>query len=281
MSMIKKIKILFIVLFISNVSFARWDGEHYQSTCRPQYEMAQFAIRQLPKKEYTSILDIGCGSGDFTKELLSIAPYVVGVDYSASMIEKAKAAYTEPDNLWFQVEDIRELSGITQTFDLVLAFHPIQWIPAADQSKAFEQMARCVAPDGICMLLVSDKQNIFYKPLMDTVAQPKWKQYIPSGIEPWNWQTIPTIYHSFSQAGLHSKKIFIWYKKYQFDSKQDFFNFMENWFYNAVPFEYLSPEKRTELFNEVLEQFLAEQGYEGESVIKFESPFIIGIAKKE
>lgn len=33
-----------LLLFISIALEATWDGAHYQSTCSPQFEMAQFAV---------------------------------------------------------------------------------------------------------------------------------------------------------------------------------------------------------------------------------------------
>lgn len=81
------------LLSISIALGATWDGAHYQATCSPQFEMAQFAMSQLPEQAYESILDIGCGSGDFTMQLAQRASYVLGVDYSESMIRRAQESY--------------------------------------------------------------------------------------------------------------------------------------------------------------------------------------------
>ncbi len=275
-------KLLILLLNCSSILVAQkaWEGNHYQATCRPQYEMATFAIDQLPTKHYKSILDIGCGSGDFTLQLTKHADYVLGVDYSASMIKKAQELYGNKDNLDFNIDDIRTLQNINQTFDLITAFHPIQWIPASDQHKAFNQMAQHLNPDGICMVLVSDKYNIFYEPLIKTVNKKKWRKYIPNNIEPWNWQTVGSISSSFEQAGLRPLKVFVWYKKYFFESKDTFINFMKNWFCNANHFNYIPQEKHDKLFDEIMKSYLQSINYVQNSPVEFESPFIIGIAQK-
>ena len=273
--------ILFLLsLPISLLAKEVWEGGHYQATCKPQYEMAEYAISQLPQRTYKAILDIGCGSGDFTLELSKCAEYVLGVDYSASMIEIAKKSYGHHKKLDFEVGDIRALTNVQKTFDLITAFHPIQWIPNTDQHKAFEQMANHLNPKGICLVLVGDRFNILYNPLMDTVKKEKWAKHIPAGIEPWNWQSITSISNSFEQASLRPLKVLVWYKKYHLKNKQAFFDFMANWYYGAAHFSYLSEEKQEELFYEVLEYFLTLIGYKGEGPVEFESPFVVGIAEK-
>jgi SAM-dependent methyltransferase len=271
--------LVLIALPLTLVAADVWDGSHYQTTCKPQFEMAEFALSQIPQKNYTSILDIGCGSGDFTVELAKIGQFVVGTDYSESMIKKAKESYGDRKNITFEVADIRSHDNISQTFDLITAFHPLQWIPAVDQAKAFETISSHLNVDGICVILVTDRYNIFYDPLMQTVKLPKWAGYVPDTIEPWNWQTVTKIVSSFESAGLRPLNVFIWNKKYHFENKQEFVDFMANWFYNAAPFDYVAPEKQTELFQEVLETFLASISYK-EGIVNFECPFVIGIAEK-
>ncbi len=257
-----------------------WDGSYYQATSRPQFEMAHYAFSTLPKQKYEAILDIGCGSGEFTKELAKHAPHVLGVDYSDSMIIKAQELYGNDESLSFQVGDIRELSGIDQRFDLVTTFHTIQWIPAADQQRAFNHMAQLLVPGGLCLILVSEQQNIFYAPLMDITQQPRWQGFMPDNLEPWNWQTVTSMSNSFSQAGLRPLNVCVWNKKYRFESKDHFLNFIKNWFFNAAHFDYVPRQKRHELFNEVMEEFLRRIAYSGSGPVEFESPFVIGIAQK-
>jgi len=269
-----------LMLPISLLAKEIWEGSHYQATCKPQFEMAEYAMSQLPERNYLSILDIGCGSGDFTLELSENAHYVLGVDYSASMIEIANKSYGDVKNLDFEVGDIRYLTSIKKTFDLITVFHPIQWIPNSDQYKAFEQMDNHLNPKGICVVLVSDRFNLLYDPLMETSKKDKWSKYVPADIEPWNWQTVTSISSSFEKVNLRPLKVFVWHKKYYLKDKKAFFDFMANWYYNASPFSYIPEDKQEELFNEALENFLIKIGYKGEGPVEFESPFVIGIAEK-
>ena len=276
----KKLLISLLGFSVSLFSKEAWEGNHYQATSRPQFEMAEFALSKLPKDHYASILDVGCGSGDFTVELRNNADYVLGVDFSESMIAKAHELYGDRDNVVFKVGDIRALDSIQKTFDLITAFHPIQWIPSADQSKAFESMANRLNPGGTCLVLVSDRFNIFYKPLLKIASQPKWQHYMPEKLEPWNWQTVTSISNSFERVNLRPLNVCVWYKKYRLETKQAFFDFTANWFYGAAHFNYIPEEKQEELFNEVLEEFLTSLSYSGTGPIEFECPFVIGIAQK-
>ena len=272
--------VLFLSVSISISALDKWSGDHYQSTCRPQFKMAEFAISQLPTRRYNAILDIGCGSGDFTKELTQYAPFVLGIDYSESMISKAQSLYGNSDNVSFATGDMRLLSGITQQFDLITAFHTLQWIPAEDQHRAFERISQLLNPKGLCLILVSDRFNIFYEPLMKMAKSAKWQRYIPLDLEPWNWQTVTSMSNSFSQVGLRPLRVFIWYHKYYLETKEGFYNFMRNWLPNANHFRYIPEKEREELFNEVLEEFLNAISYRGTGPVEFECPFVVAIGEK-
>ncbi len=171
--------------------------------------MTDFAFRQLPKQQFNAILDIGCGTEGFTQTLTRNASFVLGVDYEPTMIKKAQALYGHNDHLSFRTADIRYLKGTQQTFDLITAFHPRQWIPAKDQHVAFKRISELLEPNGLCLILVSDQMNSFYKPLMEITKRPEWQQYIPANLEPWNWQTVTSISRSFSEVGLRPLNVFV------------------------------------------------------------------------
>ncbi len=90
--------------------------------------------RTLPSKDLVSriginnparILDIGCGSGNSTNELKKRWPdaEIIGIDNSPTMIEKAKALYTDID---FRLMDATEDLSNLGTFDIVFSNAAIQ-----------------------------------------------------------------------------------------------------------------------------------------------------------
>lgn len=82
------------------------------------------AFKEL-KHEPTSILDVGCGGGDFTRLLAKKFPHaeVVGIDYSKAAIEYAKEMPQNANfpNLTFKVPETLELNAPLKSFDVVTA----------------------------------------------------------------------------------------------------------------------------------------------------------------
>ena len=70
-----------------------------------------------------SVLDLGCGSGMFTRLVAPSATQVVGLDVSETMIKKAQALNTYT-HVTFHVMDMSEFS-LPITFDRVLAMNDV------------------------------------------------------------------------------------------------------------------------------------------------------------
>ena len=70
----------------------------------------------------STVIDIGCGRGFWTKEVAKIAKEVVGIDRDSNLIEIAKQ--NKPDNVEFIVGDVSD----TLSFDIAILFHILEHI---------------------------------------------------------------------------------------------------------------------------------------------------------
>ena len=65
------------------------------------------------------VLDVGCGSGIHSKFFADLGAKVLGIDFSASVIEHAKREY-ECDDIDFTVADLATFESTNRNFDLVV-----------------------------------------------------------------------------------------------------------------------------------------------------------------
>jgi len=106
----------------------RWDAEKYDSTHSPQTNAGMELIAMADVKAGDAVLDIGCGTGRLTYELVRLAHKgaVVGIDPSQEMLNKAKIS-SSADNIVFmniRAEDMK----FKNDFDIVFSNSALQWI---------------------------------------------------------------------------------------------------------------------------------------------------------
>ncbi len=75
-----------------------WDAERYHRVSNPQLEWGRRVLRRLAPQPGERVLDIGCGTGRLTAELVGAlgAGTVVAVDRSDAMLREAAAKALEP-----------------------------------------------------------------------------------------------------------------------------------------------------------------------------------------
>ncbi len=83
-------------------------ANNYDTVENKTRDLEAVALRKsLAKIENADILEIGCGTGKNTEFLLGKAKKLVGVDFSAEMLERAKMKITA-ENVEFRQFDLRE-----------------------------------------------------------------------------------------------------------------------------------------------------------------------------
>lgn len=101
-------------------AYTDW-SETYDSDRNLTRDLDQHVTRQqLAKLRCKSILELGCGTGKNTPLLASLSEHVQALDFSAGMIEKARAKVTAP-NVTFEIADItKRWPCQDQSFDLIV-----------------------------------------------------------------------------------------------------------------------------------------------------------------
>ena len=111
----------------------------------------------IPNKKYNSILDVGCGVGQWTTLLATkLGAEVTGFDLSPKMIELARKRSTmlKVQNVKFQVMNVADMSFENGSFDLVNCVTVLQHIPDKQLwEKAIKEIVRVTKPGGFVLLL--------------------------------------------------------------------------------------------------------------------------------
>ncbi|KAL1484548.1 hypothetical protein MTO96_011245 [Rhipicephalus appendiculatus] len=112
-------------------------------------------------------LDIGCGTGDVTREhILPRCPpcrRIVAVDFSPKMLEYAKQHFAHPLieykllDIGLEVDSFLSEHG---TFQRVYSLRTLHW--AKDQARAFDNISRLMAPGAECILLFLGRCDTFH-----------------------------------------------------------------------------------------------------------------------
>jgi trans-aconitate methyltransferase len=99
------------------------------------------------------ILDVGCGTGQLAAQIAQHGAKVTGFDYSAQMIEKARAAYPE---IPFDIMDARNFH-YDQPFDALFSNAALHWIN--EPEAVIGSMYRALKPGGRLVIEMGGKGN--------------------------------------------------------------------------------------------------------------------------
>ncbi len=116
---------------------------------------AQRLVGALPQREYHDLLDVACGTGFATMQLIDRYPVrtVTGIDASAGMLEQFSHKLSRhPDiTATLRVADVLDMGVPARSMDLVLCTMALHWFD--DRAGAIAAMAAALRPGGILALL--------------------------------------------------------------------------------------------------------------------------------
>lgn len=107
------------------------------------------------------VLDIGCGSGQTTREAaqLATAGSVLGIDRSDEMIERAKRLTSEAklDNVKYACADAEQYALPREHFDVAISRFGTMFF--ADPVAAFSNLRSALRPDGRLVMMVWQQRD--------------------------------------------------------------------------------------------------------------------------
>jgi SAM-dependent methyltransferase len=98
-----------------------------------------------------SVLEVGCGTGRITRELIRRGVRVSACDVNALAVESLRASLRPGPQTVIDVADARQLPYNPDSFDaVVFSFNGLDFIyPTADRFRAVAEIARVLRPGGV------------------------------------------------------------------------------------------------------------------------------------
>jgi ABC-2 type transport system ATP-binding protein len=104
-------------------------------------------------------LEVGCGSGKFTRVLAERADSVVATDIAPGMLEVARSCLRDKANVTFQIADCMKLSFDQASFDTAFLALVLQFV---DAEVALAELYRVIKPGGLLIVANLDVQALSF-----------------------------------------------------------------------------------------------------------------------
>ena len=132
--------------------FNRDAGAYLTKQVRPETLREQKRLFGLANtgRRYRRALDLGCGPGTMTADMLRISDEVWGVDSSERMIEIATGAITDEtlhNKLHFEVGSAEKLRFPDESFDLVFCVGVLRYLTSWE--NGLKEIYRVLKPNGV------------------------------------------------------------------------------------------------------------------------------------
>ena len=125
--------------------------------------IAEVLVNYLDVNRQISILDVGCGHGDFLSafhNILGSKASYFGITIAQHEIDHMVATYPFINPMLGNQQTLAKLIG-KQTFDLVINFHTLSYLRQKDQLSVVNQMLNILAPRGLLLLSLIDHWTKF------------------------------------------------------------------------------------------------------------------------
>lgn len=116
-----------------------WESPAGKVRWKRRVEMLSTALK--PGDE---VLELGCGTGYFTRELVKLNIHVTAIDISPDLIEEAKKTIRN-ENVIFQIQNAYQMNYVENKFDSVVGSSVLHHL---DIEKAISEIFRVLKPGG-------------------------------------------------------------------------------------------------------------------------------------
>jgi 2-polyprenyl-3-methyl-5-hydroxy-6-metoxy-1,4-benzoquinol methylase len=120
----------------------------------------------LNKKKHIRVLDTGCGTGVWGRELKNFGLEIeyLGVDFSSNMIKKSQGFDKESlqtTNINYILTDVEKLPIRGKKYDLVICNHLLEYV--IDPLDFLKQICQILSNDGVIIIVTKNRHAVFWQ----------------------------------------------------------------------------------------------------------------------
>jgi ubiquinone/menaquinone biosynthesis C-methylase UbiE len=117
-------------------------------------DMVDFVVATAGLEAGSTILEVGCGTGQLTEALAGRGFSVTALDIGPAMVAEARQRLAGAD-VSFQVTSFEDFAGADSSFDLIVSGTAFHWV---DPEVKFSKPARLLRPGGWLALLATGER---------------------------------------------------------------------------------------------------------------------------
>lgn len=138
---------------------AQWESRYASDArFRRRYERITRLLERVLPKLTGEALDLGCGTGVFSRFLASQGWRVTGLDISGEMIAEARS---QSDNIEYHVGTLEEFVSETNRFTAIIALSMLEYVD--DDEVTIQRLADLLAPGGVLVVSVPNRSGLLRK----------------------------------------------------------------------------------------------------------------------
>jgi trans-aconitate 2-methyltransferase len=166
-----------------------WDASSYHDLATPHQQWGAAILDRLPLNGDETVLDLGCGTGRVTEQLLERLGrdgHVIGIDGSARMVEEAARRLGDDPRASFEQQDLLELS-IAPPADAAVSSATFHWIK--DHDTLFARVRGALAPGGRFVAQCGGRGNVanVVRATVAVCAREPYAEFFAGWPGPWNY----------------------------------------------------------------------------------------------
>lgn len=127
-------------------AYSNWSSTYDKDVNRTRDLDQQITQASLAGQRFPHIVEIGCGTGKNSLFYASLADHLLGIDFSAGMLERARQKVVLPHVTFVEADLQKRWPVASGSVDLVACNLVLEHI--ADLAPIFEQVARCLDTGG-------------------------------------------------------------------------------------------------------------------------------------